>query len=72
MSTVRPDGMITLPLVGDIRAAGLTPEELRKSDSTRPRPKFLTEAERHRRRAADQQPQGLHHRPGHDAGRAIR
>jgi polysaccharide export outer membrane protein len=27
--TVRPDGMITLPLVGDIRAAGLTPEALR-------------------------------------------
>lgn len=25
---VRPDGMITLPLVGDIRAAGLTPHEL--------------------------------------------
>lgn len=28
--TVRPDGMISLPLVGDIKAAGLTPEELRK------------------------------------------
>ena len=27
--TVRPDGMITLPLVGDIRAAGLTTELLR-------------------------------------------
>ena len=27
--TVRPDGMITLPLVGDIRAAGLTPELLK-------------------------------------------
>ena len=26
--TVRPDGMITLPLVRDIRAAGLTPTEL--------------------------------------------
>jgi len=26
---VRPDGMITLPLVGDIRAAGLTPELLK-------------------------------------------
>jgi polysaccharide export outer membrane protein len=25
---VRPDGMITVPLVGDVRAAGLTPEEL--------------------------------------------
>jgi polysaccharide export outer membrane protein len=27
--TVRPDGKITLPLVNDIQAAGLTPEELR-------------------------------------------
>ena len=27
--TVRPDGMITLPLVGDIRAAGLSPELLK-------------------------------------------
>jgi polysaccharide biosynthesis/export protein len=27
--TVRPDGMITLPLVGDIRAAGFTPELLK-------------------------------------------
>lgn len=26
---VRPDGMITLPLLNDVRAAGLTPEELR-------------------------------------------
>lgn len=29
--TVRPDGMISLPLVGDIRAAGLTPSQLRDS-----------------------------------------
>jgi polysaccharide biosynthesis/export protein len=29
--TVRPDGMITLPLVGDIRAAGLTTVALKKS-----------------------------------------
>lgn len=27
--TVRPDGMITLPLINDFRAAGLSPEELR-------------------------------------------
>lgn len=27
--TVRPDGMITLPLVGDVRAAGLTTEALK-------------------------------------------
>ena len=28
--TVRPDGMISLPLLGDIQAAGLVPDELRK------------------------------------------
>lgn len=28
---VRPDGMITLPLVGDVKAAGLTPQELKKN-----------------------------------------
>jgi len=28
---VRPDGMISLPLIGDVLAAGLTPEELSKS-----------------------------------------
>src|SRR5262245_58083894 len=27
--TVRPDGMISLPLVNDVHAAGLTPMELR-------------------------------------------
>lgn len=27
---VRPDGMITIPLLGDIRAAGLRPDELRE------------------------------------------
>lgn len=27
--TVRPDGMITLPLLNDVQAAGLTPEQLR-------------------------------------------
>lgn len=28
--TVRPDGRITLPLIGDVTAAGLTPEQLKK------------------------------------------
>jgi protein involved in polysaccharide export with SLBB domain len=28
---VRPDGMISMPLVGDIKAAGTTPHELKKS-----------------------------------------
>lgn len=32
---VRPDGMISLPLVNDIRAAGLTPVELRAQITTR-------------------------------------
>ena len=27
-TTVRPDGMITMPLIGDVRALGLTPDEL--------------------------------------------
>lgn len=29
-ATVRPDGMITVPLLNDIQATGLTPEELRE------------------------------------------
>lgn len=28
--TVRPDGVVTLPLIGDVRAAGRTPTELQK------------------------------------------
>jgi len=32
---VRPDGMVTLPLVNDVRAAGLTPMELRDLLTTR-------------------------------------
>ncbi len=32
---VRPDGMITLPLLNDVKAAGLTPEELRDMLTTR-------------------------------------
>lgn len=28
---VRPDGMVSLPLIGDLRAAGLTPSQLRSS-----------------------------------------
>lgn len=32
---VRPDGMISLPLVNDIRAAGLTPAELRRQVTER-------------------------------------
>ncbi len=65
--TVRSDGMITLPLVRDIKAAGLTPTSWptasrRPYASSSPTP-------RHRRRPADEQPQGLHHRRGGEARR---
>lgn len=33
--TVRPDGIITLPLIGDVKAAGHTPSELQKEISER-------------------------------------
>jgi polysaccharide biosynthesis/export protein len=32
--TVRPDGMVTLPLIGDISAAGMTPDALRMQIQT--------------------------------------
>jgi polysaccharide export outer membrane protein len=32
---VRPDGMISLPLINEVKAAGLTPDELRKNVATR-------------------------------------
>jgi polysaccharide biosynthesis/export protein len=38
---VRPDGMISLPLINDIRAAGLTPAELSKEITTKLE-KFIT------------------------------
>jgi polysaccharide export outer membrane protein len=34
-STVRPDGTITMPLVGDLKAAGLTPTQLKQQIKTR-------------------------------------
>lgn len=33
--TVRPDGIITLPLIGDVRAAGRTPSDLQKEVAKR-------------------------------------
>jgi polysaccharide biosynthesis/export protein len=33
--TVRPDGLITLPLIGDVKAAGRTPSELQKDIAKR-------------------------------------
>ena len=55
---VRPDGKISLPLLNDMQAAGLTPEQLRErhregGDQVHRRP------ERHGRRQGDQQPQGV-------------
>ena len=41
--TVRPDGMITLPLIRDIKAAGLTPDELADRIQTAMR-EFITDA----------------------------
>ena len=41
--TVRPDGMITLPLVRDVKAAGLTPQELTDRVQTSLR-EFITDA----------------------------
>ncbi len=38
--TVRPDGRITLPLIGDLQAAGLSPEALKKSIETAAAPLF--------------------------------
>jgi len=40
--TVRPDGMITLPLLNDVKAAGLTPDQLRNV-VTKAATKYLTE-----------------------------
>lgn len=36
--TVRPDGRISLPLISDIQAAGLTPEELKNQIAARLKP----------------------------------
>lgn len=41
--TVRPDGLISVPLLGEVRAAGLRPDEL-KSDLQKRASKFLTDA----------------------------
>jgi len=41
--TVRPDGMITLPLIGDVKAAGLAPQQLADRVQTALR-EFITDA----------------------------
>jgi polysaccharide export outer membrane protein len=41
--TVRPDGLITVPLIGEIKAAGLPPDALRQNIQTAAT-KYLTDA----------------------------
>ena len=69
--TVRPDGMITLPLVRDVKAAGLTPDA---AGGPHPGGRARVHHRRlgHRRRAADEQPQGVHHRRGGASPAPIR
>jgi polysaccharide export outer membrane protein len=43
--TVRPDGNISLPLVDDVRAIGLSPEELKRTIKTRLKPFMTSEPE---------------------------
>jgi polysaccharide export outer membrane protein len=38
---VRPDGKITMPLIGDVTAAGLTPEQLQNSIADRLKQKYI-------------------------------
>ena len=63
---VRPDGKITLPLLNDIQAAGLTPDQLRAGDRRRRR-RSTSRPERLGDRQGSQQPQGVRHRPGRQA-----
>ena len=64
--TVRPDGKISLPLLDEVQAAGLTPADLR-AHADPGIETLLRQSHRHGRRRRDQQPQGLHHRPGRQA-----
>ena len=63
---VRPDGKISLPLLNDVQAAGLTPPQLRERLDEEAK-RYRRGPERHGRRAADQQPQGVRHRRGAQA-----
>ena len=63
---VRPDGMISLPLINDVRAEGLTPDQLRAALTTAAA-KFVEEPTVTVVVKAIQQPQGVHHRPGRQA-----
>ena len=65
--TVRPDGRSRCPLLNEVQAAGLTPDQFREKVIDG-RQKFVEEPDRHRGRQGDQQPQGLHHGHGREAG----
>ncbi len=58
---VRPDGKISLPLLNDVQAAGLTPDQLR-TQRHRGGDEIRRGPERHGGGQGDPQPQGLHHR----------
>ena len=60
-AAVRPDGRITVPLLNDLPAAGLTPDQLRERIQTAAS-QVRRGSERDRRGQGDQQPEGLHHR----------
>ena len=63
---VRPDGKISLPLLNDLHAAGLTPEQL-SGVVEQSRPKSLVMGrDRHRQRHP--QPQSARHRQGYPTG----
>ena len=64
---VRPDGKITLPLLNDVQAAGLTPEQLREP-SRKAAAKFVQDPNVTVIVKTDQQPQGVRHGPGGQAG----
>ena len=68
---VRPDGKISLPLLNDVQAAGLTPDQLR-AQLDEGGGEVHRGAERDRRRQGDQQPQGVHHRQRRQARARIR
>ena len=65
--TVRPDGKVTLPLLNDVHAAGLTPEQLRDTvlEAARkfvedPNPTVIVKEINSRK--------SVHHRPGREVG----
>jgi polysaccharide export outer membrane protein len=60
---VRPDGMVSVPLINDVQAEGLTPEELKEVIASRARG-VRDGAQRHGRRDPDEQPLRLGDRRG--------